>query len=374
VGPAIREGLGAARLTERAQSSRPRIHMTTHIGLIGGGNISETHARAARALPNVQISAIYGANSEKVGRLCREYEATPYSDFAKFLNHRPMELVAIGSPSGLHAEHGIAAARHGLHVLTEKPIDITTERVDALIAEADKRGIKLGVFFQDRGKPDIQRVKKAVDAGVLGQPILADARLKWFRPPEYYSSSRWRGTFALDGGGALINQGIHTVDLMLWLFGDVVSVQAKNKTRLHAIEAEDTLVALLEFASGALGVLQATTAAYPGYPRRLELTGSEGTVIIEQDRLLAADLRNPSPDLLPGEEADRNPSASSPVVSDFRGHQSVFEDFIYAIQTNRKPLCDGREGRRSLALVEAIYKACRAGEPVSCENVSKGLA
>jgi UDP-N-acetyl-2-amino-2-deoxyglucuronate dehydrogenase len=345
--------------------------MTTHIGLIGGGNISETHARAARALPDVQISAIYGANSEKVGRLCRDYEATPYSDFPKFLNHRPMDLVAIGSPSGMHAEHGIAAARHGLHVLTEKPIDITTARADALIAEADKAGVKLGVFFQDRGKPDIQRVKKAVDAGMLGRPILADARVKWFRPADYYSGSRWRGTFALDGGGALINQGIHTVDLMLWLFGDVVSVQAKKKTLAHAIEAEDTLVATLEFASGALGVLQATTSAYPGYPRRLELTGSLGTVIIEQDRLLAADLRKSSPDLPHGEEADRNPSASSPVVSDFRGHQFVLEDFIHAIQTNGKPFCDGREARRSLALVEAIYEACRSGERVRCETVDK---
>jgi UDP-N-acetyl-2-amino-2-deoxyglucuronate dehydrogenase len=345
--------------------------MTTHIGLIGGGNITETHARATKALPNLQISAIYGTNREKVGRLCKEYEATPYSDFTKFLNHRPMDLVAIGSPSGLHAEHGIAAARHGLHVLTEKPIDITTERADVLIAETDKAGVKLGVLFQDRAKPDIQRVKKEVDAGVLGKPILADARVKWFRPPDYYSSSRWRGTFALDGGGAVINQGIHTVDLMLWLFGGVVSVQANSKTRLHAIEAEDTLVAMLEFTSGALGVLQATTSAYPGYPRRLELTGSEGSLIIEQDRLLAADLRTPSAELLQSEQADRNPSASSPVVSDFRGHQSILEDFIEAIQTNRKPFCDGREGRRSLALVEAIYKACRTGERVRCENVSQ---
>jgi UDP-N-acetyl-2-amino-2-deoxyglucuronate dehydrogenase len=340
--------------------------MTTHIGLIGGGNITEAHARASRALPDVQISAIYGPNEQKVGPLCREYAAKPYSDFEQFLNHRPMDLVAIGSPSGLHAEHGIAAARHGLHVLTEKPIDITTERADALIAEADKAGVKLGVFFQDRGKPDIQRVKKAVDAGVLGKPILADARVKWFRLPDYYSGSRWRGTFALDGGGALINQAIHTVDLMLWLFGDVASVQASGKTRVHAIEAEDTLVAMLEFASGGLGVLQATTCVYPGYPRRLELTGSEGTVIIEQDRLLAADLRTPSPDLPRGEQADRNPSASSPVVGDFRGHRSILENFIHAIQTNTKPFCDGREGRRSLALVEVIYKACRTGERVRC--------
>jgi predicted dehydrogenase len=282
-----------------------------------------------------------------------------------------MDLVAIGSPSGLHAEQGIAAARRGLHVLTEKPIDISTQRADALIAEADRAGVKLGVFFQDRGKPDIQRLKKAVEAGVLGRPILADARVKWFRPPDYYSGSRWRGTFALDGGGALINQAVHTVDLLLWLFGDVVSVQASSKAALHAIEVEDTLIALLEFASGALGVLQATTSVYPGYPRRLELTGSEGTAILEQDRLIAADLQTPSADLLQGKEADQNPSAFSPIVSDFRGHQVIFEDFLHAIRTNTKPCCDGREGRRSLALVETIYEACRTGERVRCGKAGR---
>ena len=332
--------------------------MTIQIGLIGGGNITETHARAARALAGVEISAIYGINKEKVERLSREYGGAPYRDFGQFLNHHPMDMVAIGSPSGLHAEHGIAAARRGLHVLTEKPIDVTMARANALIAEADKAGVKLGVFFQDRCKPDIRRAKKAIDDGVLGRPILADARVKWFRPSDYYSGSRWRGTFALDGGGALINQAIHTVDLLLWLFGDVVSVQASRKTSLHTIEAEDTLVALLEFANGAIGTLQATTSVYPGYPRRLELTGAEGTIIIEQDRLVAADLRTPSPDLPRGTEADGNMSASSPVIGDFRGHQAVLEDFLRAIGTNTRPSCDGREGRRSLALVEKIYEAC----------------
>jgi predicted dehydrogenase len=340
--------------------------MTTYIGLIGGGNISETHARAARAIPGTEIAAVYGTNAQKVARMCREHGGTPYSDLTQFLAHRPMDLVAIGSPSGLHAAQGIAAAQCGLHVLAEKPIDISTERADALIAAADKAGVKLGVFFQDRCKPDILRVKKAVDTGVLGRPILADARVKWFRPPHYYANSRWRGTWALDGGGALINQAVHTVDLMLWLFGDVASVQAMSKARLHAIEAEDTLVAILEFVNGALGVLQATTSVYPGYPRQLELSGSEGTLIIEQDRLLAADLRNPPADLRSAGKADQNASASSPVVSDVRGHQAVLEDFLRAIQTNTTPRCDGREGRRSLALVEAIYAACKTGERVRC--------
>jgi UDP-N-acetyl-2-amino-2-deoxyglucuronate dehydrogenase len=342
--------------------------MTTYIGLIGAGNISETHARAARAIPGVEIAAVYGTNAQKVARLSGEYGGKPYSDFGQFLDHRPIDLVAIGSPSGLHAEQGIAAARRGLHVLTEKPIDITTERADALISEAEKAGVKLGIFFQDRCKPDLLSVKKKIDEGVLGQPILADARVKWYRPPDYYVNSRWRGTQAFDGGGALINQAIHTVDLLLWLFGEVVSVQATGKAALHKIEVEDTLVALLHFASGALGVLQATTSVYPGYPRRLELTGSSGTLIIEQDRLLAADLRNPRENLPQGGESDRNPSADSPVVSDARGHQAVLEDFLNAIHANTTPRCDGREGRRSLALVEAIYTACRSGQTVVCER------
>jgi predicted dehydrogenase len=341
--------------------------MTIRLGLIGGGNISETHARAAMAIPGVEVSAVYGSSSTKVARLCGECGATPYSDFEQFLGHKPMEFVAIGSPSGLHAEQGIAAARRGLHVLTEKPLEITTGKGRELIAAANEAGVKLGVFFQDRFKPDIIQVKKWVDAQVLGKPILADARVKWFRPPSYYGDSRWRGTLALDGGGALINQAIHTVDLLLWLFGDVASVQAEKRTALHKIEAEDTLVALLEFANGAMGVLQAATSAYPGYPRRVELTGSEGTVIIEHDGLVAADLRN-KPSELQSMGDDRNSSANSAAVSDVRGHRAVIEDFIEAIRTNREPRCNGAEGLRSVALVEKIYEACRSGKRVEVEG------
>src|SRR6266851_3189945 len=333
--------------------------MTTHIGLVGSGNITQTHARAASAIPGVQISAIYGTNPQTVTRLATEHQATPYQDFATFLDHTPMDLVILGSPSGLHAEQGIAAAQHGLHVLTEKPSDITTKNADALIAAADKANVKLAVIFQDRLKPNIKRLKHWLDSGLLGKPLLVDARVKWYRPPDYYSSSKWRGTFALDGGGALINQAIHTVDLLLWLLGDVVRVQSRTTTALHKIEAEDTALAILEFSSGVLGVFQATTAAYPGYPRRLELTGSEGTVILEHDRILAANLRNQPPGFSEGAAPDENQSATSAAVSDFRGHQALFVDFIHAIESDTTPICDGRDGRRSIALVEAIYRAAR---------------
>jgi UDP-N-acetyl-2-amino-2-deoxyglucuronate dehydrogenase len=244
-------------------------------------------------------------------------------------------------------------------VLTEKPIDISVKHADALIAACDQAGVKLGVTFQDRFKPDIQRLKQLVSEGLIGRPLLADARVKWYRPPEYYGQSHWRGTHALDGGGALINQGIHTVDLLLWLMGDVANVQARARTLLHKIETEDTALALIEFSSGAVGLLEATTAAYPGYPRRVEITGSEGTVILEHDRIVAINLRKPYEGPISTASADQSPSASSPVVSDIRGHQAAIEDFIQAIEKGALPACDGREARKSLALVEAIYRASR---------------
>jgi len=339
-----------------------------HAGFVGGGNITETHIRAAQTIPELEIAAVCGTNDQKVAALCRQFGGQPYTDFQQFLNHRLMDLVIIGSPSALHGEQGSAAAAHGVHVLVEKPIDISTKHADALIDAAKRSGVKLGVIVQDRLKPDILRLKDWLDSGKLGRPILAEASVKWYRPPEYYSASKWRGTLALDGGGALINQGIHTVDLLAYLLGDISRVQAVTSTSLHDIEAEDTCVATLEFENGALGVLHATTAAYPGYPRSLEITGTEGTVRIEQDRITRVDLRAPIPDLDRGEAADQNASANSPIVSDVRGHQRIIQDFIQSIQTGRPPVCDGEEGRRTLAVVEAIYHAARTKDAALCTS------
>jgi len=331
------------------------------LGILGAGNISETHARAAAALEHVDIVAVHGTNAQRVERLATTYHARPYADLDAFLAHQPMDLVAIGSPSGLHAEQGIRAAARGLHVLTEKPIDVSVRRADDLIDACDRASVKLGVFFQDRSQPDIVRLHDAVHGGRVGRPLLVSARVKWYRPPEYYSQSRWRGTWSLDGGGALMNQGIHSVDLLQWVFGPVSRVIARTQTSLHKIEVEDTAVALLEFANGAVGTLEATTAAYPGYKRRVEFTGTEGTLVLEHDRLVAADLHQPADDLVASGALDQNQSASSPVVSDVRGHQRVLQDFIDALQSGRQPTCSGREGRRSVVLVEAIYKSQRSG-------------
>lgn len=331
--------------------------MTIHVGLIGGGNITETHARAALAIPGVEIAAICGPDTAKVGRLCALYGGTQYDELEPFLTHRPMEFVAIGSPSGLHGVHGIAAAKHGLHVLTEKPIEISTSAADSLINAAQRHNVKLGVMFQDRLKPDIKRLKVWIDGGIIGKPLLADARVKWYRPPEYYSQSKWRGTLAMDGGAALINQAIHTVDLMLWLMGDVARVQSRITTGFHHVEGEDLALAIVDFASGALGTFQASTAIYPGYPRRIEITGSEGTLILEHDRVIATDLRNPPVNVRPGTPSSDSENVASPVVSDFTGHKAIFEDFIRAIRENGTPAIDGIEARKSIAFIEQVYAA-----------------
>jgi UDP-N-acetyl-2-amino-2-deoxyglucuronate dehydrogenase len=344
-----------------------------NIGLIGAGNISDTHARAATAIPGVAIAAVFAPTLGHAQRLAARHGAVAYDTLDELLAHRPLEMVAIGSPSGLHADQGIAAARQRLHVLVEKPIDVTTARTDALIAEAARAGVTLGVIFQDRLKPEVQRLKALIADGRLGSPILATAAVKWYRAPSYYRDSRWRGTRSLDGGGALINQGVHTVDLLLWLFGPVRRVYAKAAAKLHQIEVEDTAVAVLEFENGALGTLEAATSAFPGYSRRIELTGSNGTVILDGDTLAAVDLQDATEaeKAGPAEGGHAVPSASSatvsaasPIVADASAHQRVFEDFLHAVEWETAPCCDGRGGRASVALIEAIYASARTDRPV----------
>ena len=332
-------------------------HLTVRIGILGTGNISGTHARAASEVANVEVAACWGRDMSKAKSFAAQHGGAAYDDLERFLEHPGLDVIVVGTPSGMHATHGIAAARHGKHVLVEKPLDISTARVDALIDACDRAGVTLGVIFQDRSVPELQWLRRAIADKALGEITLASASVRWYRPPEYYAGSSWRGTVKMDGGGALINQGVHTVDLLLWLLGDVTRVAAATRTTLHAIEVEDTAVACLEFASGAVGTLEVTTAAPPGFPRRLEISGTKGSVVVEGDRLSKVELATPAPGQPLSTELNANASASSPVVKDVRGHRRVIEDFLTAIRTGSAPLCDGRDGRRSVALVEAIYGA-----------------
>lgn len=339
--------------------------MTVRVGIVGGGNISDTHARAALDIPGVEIAGMYGANVDRTRALVDKYGGELHTDLESLLAQPALDVVLIGSPSGLHADQAKAAVARGVHVLSEKPLDVSTAKVDELLRAAEGNGVQIGVFFQNRTSPDLAWLKRTVDGGGLGEVFLASAQVKWYRPPEYYASSRWRGTWALDGGGALMNQGIHTIDLLLWLLGDATRIYARTRTALHPIEVEDTVVACIEFANGAVATFEATTAAYPGFPRRLELTGRNGTVVIEDDRAAVVGVHEPLAEDPPGGVGNQNASASSATVSDVRAHRTVLEDFLDAIRTGREPMCSGREGRRSVATVEAIYRSAREGVPVT---------
>jgi len=232
------------------------------VGLVGCGNITDTHARAVREA-GLETAAFFGRDPAKAEAMAARHGGRAVATYEDFLAV-PLDVVMIGSPSGVHAEPGIADARRGRHVLVEKPIDVSVARGRALVEAAEAAGVRLGVLFQDRRKPALVALAAFLREGGLGRILLASARVKWHRPPEYYSASRWRGTLAQDGGAALVNQGIHTVDLLLWLLGPVARVQAVAARPVHAIEGEDVALALLQFASGAVGKIEATTAAWPG--------------------------------------------------------------------------------------------------------------
>lgn len=333
------------------------------VAFTGGGNITDTHVRAVREVAGLEAVAVCGSNAAKVEALAGRYGLAPAPSLEALLDTHTVDLVCIGSPSGVHADEIALAAARRCHVLTEKPLDITLERVDTAIEAVDRAGVSLGVFFQDRCTPAFIEAREAIAAGRLGRVLLVDARVKWYRAPEYYRSAPWRGSPSLDGGGALINQAIHTVDLLLFLLGGITDVQARAATLLHDIPVEDTLVASLSFASGAIGTLQATTAAYPGYPRRVEITGTEGTLVLEHDRIAGWDLKAGHVEGTTLTSATR--SASTAVVADASPHRRVVEDFVEAVRAGRRPACDAREGRRSVALVEALYESARNGTKVA---------
>jgi predicted dehydrogenase len=244
-------------------------------------------------------------------------------------------------------------------VLVEKPIDVSLAAADSLIEACERAGVCLGVSLQSRFLDAPRILKAAVDTGRFGTPVAASAYIKWYRTPDYYRSATWRGTISLDGGGALINQAIHTVDLLRWMMGPVEALTAFSARRVHSqIEGEDTLVAALRFRSGALGVIEAGTSIYPGFKRRLEISGSGGTAILDGDNITTWALRDGSPNPAPPSR-DVADGSADPMAIDFEGHRRIMDDFATAIREGRKPLVDGYEGRQSLELVLNAYESAR---------------
>lgn len=332
-------------------------------GIVGGGMIGAVQAAAIEQISGAKLLAVCGRDEQKAAEFAAKFGCASYTDYDKFLQHPGLQIVNVCTPSGTHAELGIRAAEAGKHVLTEKPIEVNLEQADALIAACDKAGVKLGVIFQSRFLPAAQRIKQAIDEGRLGKLMIGDALVKWYRAPEYYAPGTWRGTLKMDGGGALINQAIHTVDLLCWMMGPAESAFAmKAALRYPHIEAEDTLVGTVKFQNGALGVVQAATSAKPGFKRRLEISGERGTVILDGDAISVWAIDGEDANL--GEAEQLTDGSANPAAISNEGHRRQIEDMMHAVLENRAPMIDGREGRKSLELVVALYEAANEGKLV----------
>jgi len=331
--------------------------------LIGAGNIARTHADALRASDRARLVAVAGGPGAE--RMAADEGVRYHPDPMRLCGDGEVDAVILCTPSGIRRDYVLAAADCGKHVLVEKPIEVDLGRAHEMVRACERAGVALGVVFQSRYKPHPAAARAAVERGALGTPVMASMAVKWHRPPEYYAADEWRGTWALDGGGPLINQAIHNVDMLLWCMGDVARVRAATANRLHrGIEVEDTVVAQVVFESGALGVLEATTAAYPGSPRRLELHGTDGTIVLLDDEVAEWELRDGTPAPAREEAAVVAAARATHVMAEFRWHQRQIEDFVDAALQGRRPQVDGREGLRSLALVRAVYEAARTGGEV----------
>jgi predicted dehydrogenase len=344
--------------------------MALGFGIVGTGMISRFHARAIAEVRGAKLAACFDSAPGRAAAFAKDHPCQPYETLKEMLADPAVDIVAIATPSGAHMEPAVAAARAGKHVIVEKPLEVTLKKCDRIIRACEEMGVKLSAIFPSRFHDSSKLLKKAVDKNRFGRLTLGDAYVKWFRTQEYYDSGAWRGTWALDGGGALMNQAIHTVDLLTWLMGPVDEVAAHTTTLAHTrIEVEDVATATLKFANGALGVIEATTAVYPGYLKRIELHGNEGTAVLEEEDIKTWDFAKK----LRSDEAVHQQMASSkstgggaadPSAIGHHGHAIQFRDFVDAIKKDRTPAIDGHEGRRSVEIILAIYKSAWTGKSV----------
>jgi len=340
-------------------------------GIIGCGMIARFHAHAIEELKGAKLVGCFDTFPQSADRLAEEVGCKAYHKLDDMLANPKIHIVTVGTPSGAHMEPAVAAAKAGKHVIVEKPLEITLKRCDAIIAACDRSRVKLSTIFPSRFHDGSRELKRAVDAGRFGRLALGDSYVKWFRTQAYYDSGAWRGTWELDGGGALMNQAVHSVDLLTWLMGPVAEVHAQTATLAHKrIAVEDTAVAAMRFANGALGVVEASTAAYPGYLKRIEISGSEGSAVLEEEDITRWDFarsqrRDEAIRLRMLERRSTGGGAADPKAIGHHGHARQFADVLKAIRTGGTPEIDGLEGRRSIEIILAIYKSAESGRPVS---------
>jgi UDP-N-acetyl-2-amino-2-deoxyglucuronate dehydrogenase len=332
--------------------------------IVGTGMIGKYHAQAIGETPGAVLTAVVRSNPEQAEAAAREYGVPCETSYDALLSRSDVDAVCLCTPSGNHAAQAIAAARAGKHILVEKPMALTLADADAMIAASREAGVRLSVALQRRTDPIFRAVRDAIEAGELGSLVLGTTTVPYVRAQSYYDSAAWRGTWTLDGGGALMNQGIHLADLLVWFMGDAAEVNARAATLTHAIEVEDCISAQIRFANGALGTIAATTAAAPGFPHRVEVYGSRGGVQIEGEDVVRWDGEVP-PRVAPKGPAPAAAGAgAAPTGIKAAGHVRLVADLVESVRTGRPPLVPGEEGRRSLALVLAVYESARTGQPV----------
>jgi len=340
--------------------------------IVGLGSIADFHAEAIRQAEGAELRACFSRNAEKTAKFAEKNHAEAASSLEELLARPDVDVVCIATPSGSHAEPAIAALEAGKHILCEKPLDVTLERAQKIIDTAAAKGLLAAAVFQSRFGPGAQAVRKAVLAGRFGKITNASAYIKWWRDADYYQSNPWRGTRKFDGGGALMNQGIHAIDLLQWLVGMPKEVFAYADALAHeGLEVEDTAVAALRFPNGALGVIEGATSCYPGVAKRIEIAGTDGFVILEDDRLVKWEFRN----ALPEDEALRDsqkPSigggASDPRAISVDGHRAHVEDLVRVIRDGGTPAVDARDAVHAIRLILGIYESAQTHQPVRLDG------
>ncbi|HEY7261052.1 MAG TPA: Gfo/Idh/MocA family oxidoreductase [Trebonia sp.] len=335
--------------------------MTRGFGIIGTGTIAAVHADAIAMLPGARLSAVtdVAAGAGQAFAAARGCAAEPSLD--ALLARPDVDVVCVCVPSGLHAEVGVRAAKAGKHLVVEKPIDVSLRAADRLITAARAACVALTVISQHRFDPGVTELKQLIDGGTLGTLVLGEATTKWYRTQAYYDSAPWRGTWAMDGG-ALLNQGIHYLDLLRWCMGPPVEVTAVYATQAHQIEVEDTSLAIVKFASGAVGTITATTAAFPGFPQRLEITGTEGTVTVEDGQIVRTALLAGDASHSPGRDQT---AAADPAALGTASHAAQLADLLASVDEGREPAVSGESGREALEIACAVYESSRTGHPVT---------
>jgi predicted dehydrogenase len=344
-------------------------------GLVGCGVIGPVHAEALASLPDARLVAAADIDMERARKLTAQYGGTPYPDLQSMLQHEPLDVVIVCTPSGLHGEHACQIMRAGRHVIVEKPMEIRREALDEMLRVQQETGMKLAVISQHRFDPASQQVRQLVDDHAFGRLVMGNVLVPWWRSQAYYDSGAWRGTWKLDGGGVLMNQSIHSIDLLQWMMGPVQSVMAYTDTLVHRMETEDVAVAVLRFASGALGIIAATTGAYPGVTTRIEIFGNQGSAIIENDELaflhLARDEQEAAGDYgvsmkrKQSQEPASSGASANPAALMARSHARQIADMIRAIREDGTPLVDGYAGRQPVEIILSIYESARIGREVT---------